>query len=57
MEYEEFLDAYSEELRILDAIDLLRHFDLDAVDTLTQLGVGSKSDKTDESHDQKDPTP
>ena len=57
MEYEEFLDAYSEELRILDAIDLLRHFDLDAVDTLTQLGVGSKSDKTAESHDQKDPTP
>ena len=57
MEYEEFLDAYSEELRILDAIDLLRHFDLDAVDTLNQLGVGSKSDKTDESHDQKGPTP
>ena len=39
MEYEKFMENYSKELQILDAIDLLQHFDPDALDCLDQLGV------------------
>ena len=46
MEYEKFLNNYSKELQILDAIDLLQHLDPSALDSLNQLGVGSKDDKT-----------
>lgn len=56
MEYEKFMENYSKELQILDAIDLLQHFDPDALDCLDQLGVGSKVEKTYAEHDQTDPT-
>lgn len=57
MEYEKFLNNYSKELQILDAIDLLQHLDPSALDSLTQLEVGSKDDKTCGQRDQSDPTP
>ena len=57
MNYEKFLDNYSVNLQILDAIDLLQHFDQGALDSLDQLGVGSKDDKTCEERVQSDPTP
>ena len=57
MEYEKFLNNYSKELQILDAIDLLQHLDPSALDSLNQLGVGSKDDKTCGQRDQSDPTP
>ena len=57
MNYENFLDSYSVNLQILDAIDLLQHLDQGALDSLDRLGVGSKDDKTCEERVQSDPTP
>jgi len=56
MDYEKFMENYSKELQILDAIDLLQHFAPDALDCLDQLGVGSKVEKIYAEHDQTDPT-
>ena len=55
MDYEKFMEGYSLNLQILDAIDLLQHLDPDALDSLDRLGVGSKDDKTSEERDQSDP--
>ena len=55
MEYEKFMEGYSLNLQILDAIDLLQHLDPDALDSLDRLGVGSKDGKTSEERDQSDP--
>ena len=49
MEYEKFMENYSKELQILDAIDLLQHFDPDALDCLDQLGLAPKSKKSTQS--------
>ena len=57
MDYEKFMEGYSLNLQILDAIDLLQHLDPDALDSLDRLGVGSKDDKTCGEHGQSDPTP
>ena len=56
MEYEEFLENYSTQLQILDAIDLLKSFSPDALDHLDQLVPGTKDEKTAEESDQSDPT-
>ena len=55
MEYEEFVDCYNYNLQLLDAIDLLKHFSPEALETLDQLDFGTKADKSVEPHDQKDP--
>ena len=55
MKYEEFVDCYDYNLQLLDAIDLLKHFSPEALETLDQLDFGTKVDKNDESRDQKDP--
>ncbi len=55
MDYEKFMESYSLNLQILDAIDLLQHLDPDALDSLDRLGVGSKDGKTSEERDQSDP--
>ena len=55
MEYEEFVDCYNYNLQLLDAIDLLKHFSPEALETLNQLDFGTKVDKNDELRDQKDP--
>ena len=55
MDYEKFMEGYSLNLQILDAIDLLQHLDPDALDSLHRLGVGSKGGKTSEERDQSDP--
>ena len=55
MEYEEFVDCYNYNLQLLDAIDLLKHFSPEALETLDQLDFGTKVDKNDELRDQKDP--
>jgi len=57
MNYEKFIDGYSVNLQILDAIDLLQHLDQSALDSLDQLGVGSKDDKICEEHGPSGPTP
>ena len=56
MEYEKFVDCYDYNLQLLDAIDLLKHFSPEALETLDQLDFGTKADRSGESHDQKDPT-
>ena len=56
MDYEKFMEGYSLNLQILDAIDLLQHLDPDALDSLDRLGVGSKDGKTSGERDQSDPT-
>ena len=56
MEYEEFIKAYTPQLAIIDAIDLLKHFSPDALETLDQLDADATSDRNDESNDQSDPT-
>ena len=56
MEYEDFVDCYNYNLQLLDAIDLLKHFSPDALETLDQLDADATSDKNDESNDQSDPT-
>ena len=55
MEYEDFVDCYNYNLQLLDAIDLLKHFSPEALETLDQLDFGTKVDKNDELRDQKDP--
>ena len=55
MECEEFVDCYDYNLQLLDAIDLLKHFSPEALETLDQLDFGTKVDKNDELRDQKDP--
>ena len=55
MEYEEFVYCYDYNLQLLDAIDLLKHFSPEALETLDQLDFGTKVDKNDELRDQKDP--
>ena len=55
MEYEEFVDCYDYNLQLLDAIDLLKHFSPEALETLDQLDFGTKVDKNDELRVQKDP--
>ena len=55
MDYEKFMEGYSLNLQILDAIDLLQHLDPDVLDSLDRLGVGSKDGKTSEERDQSDP--
>ena len=55
MEYEEFVDCYDYNLQLLDAIDLLKHFSPEALETLDQLDFGTKADKSGEPHDQKGP--
>lgn len=55
MEYDEFVDCYDYNLQLLDAIDLLKHFSPEALETLDQLDFGTKVDKNDELRVQKDP--
>ena len=55
MEYEEFVDCYDYNLQLLDAIDLLKHFSPEALETLDQLDFGTKVEKNDELRDQRDP--
>lgn len=57
MKYEDFIAAYTPDLAIIDAIDLLKRFDLDALDYLNREVEWTKADRNDESHDQKDPNP
>ena len=51
MKYEEFVDCYDYNLQLLDAIDLLKHFSPEALETLDQLDFGTKDDKNDELRD------
>jgi len=55
MQYEEFIECYDYNLQLLDAIDLLKHFSPEALETLNQLDFGTKVDKNDELRVQKDP--
>lgn len=56
MEYEEFIESYSKELQLLDAIDLLKHLSPESLDILNLREVESKDGKSDELRDQTDPT-
>lgn len=55
MKYEDFIAAYTPDLAIFDAIDLLKRLDPDALDYLNRKVEWTKVDRNDGSHDQKDP--
>ena len=57
MQYETFIDNYTPELQLMDALDMLKHFEPKAAEILDQWASESNNEKTDASLPQKDPTP
>ena len=55
MEYEEFIENYPVELQLIDAIDRLKTYSLDAAATLDRLVSHSTSEKTYAEPPQIDP--
>jgi hypothetical protein len=55
MKYEEFLAGYVPELQLLDALDALKDYSLDAAAILDRMVSHSNSEKSDASPDQMDP--
>ncbi len=48
MKYEEFLEGYVPELQLLDALDALKDYSLDAAVMLDHLVSRSNTEKSDE---------
>ena len=46
MQYEEFLENYSDELRLMDALDAIKNFDPDAAEILDLWASRSSNEKT-----------
>ena len=46
MKYEEFLENYSAELQLMDALDALKNFDFDAAEILDRWASQSSNEKT-----------
>ncbi len=46
MNYEEFLENYTPELQLIDAIDMLTHFEPDAAKILDQWASETNNEKT-----------
>ena len=55
MRYEEFLAGYAPELQLLDALDALKDYSVDAAEILNQMVSHSNTGRTDEGSDQMDP--
>ena len=57
MNYEEFLENYTPELQLIDAIDMLTHFEPDAAEILDRWASETSNEKNVLELPQKDPTP
>ena len=55
MQYETFLENYTPELQLIDALDMLKHYEPDAAKILDRWASESNNEKTDASLPQKDP--
>ena len=55
MQYETFIENYTPELQLIDALDMLKHYESDAAEILDRWASESNNEKTDESIPQKDP--
>ena len=56
MEYEEFLEAYVPELQLLDALDELKNYSLEAAETIDRWVSQSSNARTSEEPHQTDPS-
>lgn len=56
MQYEEFIESYSFELQLLDAIEQIKDLNPDAAETLDRWVSRSKDEKSASPHDLTDPT-
>jgi len=56
MQYKTFIENYTPELQLMDALDMLKHFEPEAAEILDQWASESNTGKTDEESLQKDPT-
>ena len=56
MQYKTFIENYTPELQLMDALDMLKHFEPEAAEILDQWASESNNGKTDEESLQKDPT-
>ena len=56
MQYKTFIENYTPELQLMDALDMLKHFEPEAAEILDQWASESNNGKTDEEPLQKDPT-
>tara|TARA_R100000458_G_scaffold58460_1_gene66554 strand:+ start:3138 stop:3428 length:291 start_codon:yes stop_codon:yes gene_type:complete len=57
MNYEEFLENYTPELQLIDAIDMLTHFEPDAAEILDRWASETSNEKNVLELDQTDPKP
>ena len=57
MQYESIIKGYTPELQLIDALDMLKHYEPDAAEILDRWASESNNEKTDASLPQKDPTP
>lgn len=56
MRYEDFVENYSPELQLLDALDAIKNYSLDAAQTLDKLVSQPSSGQSDVLLPQTDPT-
>ena len=56
MQYKTFIENYTPELQLMDALDMLKHFEPEAAEILDQWASESNTGKIDEESLQKDPT-
>lgn len=56
MRYEDFVENYSPELQLLDALDDIKNYSLSAAEMLDQMVSHSNSEQNDEPLPQKDPS-
>ena len=57
MQYETLIDNYTPELQLIDALDMLKHYEPKAAEILDQWASESNNEKTDEELLQTGPTP
>ena len=56
MQYETFIENYTPELQLIDALDMLKHYESDAAEILDRWASESSNEKSDVETHQKDPT-
>ena len=56
MQYETFIDNYTPELQLIDALDMLKHFEPKAAEILDQWASESNNERTGEEPHQMGPT-
>ena len=56
MQYKTLIENYTPELQLIDALDMLKHFEPDAAEILDRWASESNIEKTDEAPLQMDPT-